>query len=117
VSLRVDTNGDLIGIDNAGAESTLYNMALSTFSNKDGLVREGNNLYSAGPDVGNTFTNDPANFDDVFGKINDYQLEGSNVDLSKQMVDMIIFQASYNANSKSITTSKDMLDTSINMVR
>jgi len=39
------------------------------------------------------------------------------VDLAKQMVDMIIYQASYNANSKTITTSSQMIDTSINMVR
>jgi len=39
------------------------------------------------------------------------------VDLAKEMVDMIIYQASYNANSKTITTCKDMIDATINMVR
>lgn len=115
VSLRVDQDGTVVGVLANGDEAKIAKIELATFSNKDGLVREGNNLYSEGAEVGNTFTN--IDEPDLFGKMNDYQLEGSNVDLSKQMVDMIIFQASYNANSKTITTSKDMLDTTIGMVR
>ena len=51
------------------------------------------------------------------GSIIDCNIEGSNVDLATEMVNMIIFQADYNANSKSVTTGNNMLDTVINMVR
>lgn len=117
VSYRVDTDGKLYATDNSGietAEDVLPQILLSTFSNKDGLARQGNNLYLAGPAIGQTFTN-VAN-PEMFGDVVDYSLESSNVDIAKQMVDMIIFQASYNANSKTITTCKDMIDTTINMV-
>jgi flagellar hook protein FlgE len=117
VSYRVDTDGKLYATDSTGtetAEDVLPQVLLSTFSNKDGLARQGNNLYMAGPEIGQTFTN--ATNPEMFGNVVDYSLEGSNVDLAAQMVDMIIFQASYNANSKTITTCKDMIDTTINMV-
>lgn len=117
VSYRVESDGQLFGIDNTGAESTpaLAQVRLVSFSNKDGLARQGSNLYMDGPAVGLTFDN--ATTPEMFGQIQDYSLESSNVDLAKQMVDMIIYQASYNANSKTITTCKDMIDATINMVR
>ncbi|MHC1745208.1 MAG: flagellar hook-basal body protein [Syntrophobacteraceae bacterium] len=115
ITFRIETDGMIYGTDSTGAEVFLGQMGLATFSNKDGLVRQGNNLYMAGPEVGVTITNstNPGNF----GQILDYSLEGSNVDIAKQMVDMIIYQADYNANSKTITTCQNMMDTTINMVR
>lgn len=114
-SFYVTTDGTLVGVDTSGTNQKLYNIGLATFSNPDGLVRKGGNLYAAGPEIGTTFYNgsDP----DLFGKIQDSTLEGSNVDISKQMVDLIRYQSSYNANSKTITTSDRMLNTSINMVQ
>ncbi|MCU0572528.1 MAG: flagellar hook basal-body protein [Syntrophobacteraceae bacterium] len=115
VSFHVETDGSIYGVDNTGAQQFINQVALFSFSNKDGLVRQGNNVYIAGPEVGQVFDN--ATLPEIFGKVLDYSLENSNVDLAKQMVDMIIFQASYNANSKTITTCKDMIDATINMVR
>ncbi|MCU0589661.1 MAG: flagellar hook basal-body protein [Syntrophobacteraceae bacterium] len=115
VSFHVETDGSVYGVDNTGAQNFIGQLALSSFSNKDGLVRQGSNLYIAGPEVGQVFDNGTT--PEIFGKVLDYSLENSNVDLAKQMVDMIIFQASYNANSKTITTCKDMIDATINMVR
>jgi flagellar hook protein FlgE len=115
VAYRVDTDGTLYGLDDNNAEKAIATLHLATFSNKDGLARQGNNLYMAGPEVGTVTFNDTN--PEMFGQVVDYSLESSNVDLAKQMVDMIIYQASYNANSKTITTCKDMIDATINMVR
>jgi flagellar hook protein FlgE len=115
VGYRVDTDGTLYGLDNTNTEREIATLHLATFSNKDGLARQGNNLYIAGPEVGTVTFNDTN--PEMFGQVVDYSLESSNVDLAKQMVDMIIYQASYNANSKTITTCKDMIDATINMVR
>jgi len=115
VSFHVETDGSIYGVDNTGVQHFINQLALFSFSNKDGLVRQGSNLYIAGPEVGQIFDNSTT--PEIFGKVLDYSLESSNVDLAKQMVDMIIFQASYNANSKTITTCKDMIDATINMVR
>ncbi len=114
-SIYVNTNGDLVTVAADGTATTEFNLLLTSFSNKNGLVRQGGNLYISGPDVGQSFDNQTS--PGIFGQIVDFTLEGSNVDMAKEMVDMIIYQASYNANSKTITTSKDLLDTAINMVR
>ncbi len=117
ISFRVETDGDIIGIAADGTETTLGQLGLATFSNKNGLVRQGSNLYIEGPEAGTRITNtDPANAG-YFGMVLDYSLEGSNVDIAKQMVDMIIYQADFNANSKTITTCQQMMETTINMVR
>lgn len=90
-------------------------LRVSLFPNQQGLIRKGGNLYSVGPE-----SKDPihgtAN-DSMRGSIAGYTIEGSNVDLAKEMVNMIIYQSNYNANTKSITTGRDMLDTTINLVR
>ncbi len=85
------------------------------FPNEGGLIRQGGNLFLPGPTSKDAVdvTRDPA----LRGDINGYTLENSNVDLAKEMVNMIIYQASYNANTKTITTSRDMLDTTINLIR
>lgn len=124
---RVGTDGTLYGVDNTGMETALTNsdatgtpydikFGLTVFSNQNGLIRNGSNLYTAGVDSGTATRNDTGDAA-LYGKVLDNSLEGSNVDLSKEMVDMIIYQASFNANSKTITTSSSLLDTTINLVR
>jgi flagellar hook protein FlgE len=114
---RVGEDGQIYGTA-AGVETALAGakIGLTVFTNENGLVREGHNLYSQGPDSG-TATRSDTGAAGLYGTVNDYNLEGSNVDLAKEMVDMIIYQASYNANSKTITTDATLLDTTINMVR
>ncbi len=85
------------------------------FPNEGGLIRKGGNLYTVGPESKSPI--DVTDNETLRGDIAGYTLEGSNVDLAKEMVNMIVYQASYNANSKSITTARDMLDTTINLVR
>lgn len=85
------------------------------FPNQDGLIRQGDNLFLPGPESGDVILG-TANLNGN-GSIIDCNIEGSNVDLATEMVNMIIYQADYNANSKSVTTGNNMLDTVINMVR
>lgn len=117
-SFRVDTDGQIYGVQvSDGQEVAVPNarLGLVTFTNKDGLVRQGSNLYLAGPEVGTRLDN--ATTPNAFGNVLDYSLEGSNVDIAKEMVNMIIYQADYNANTKTITTCQSMMETTINMVR
>jgi flagellar hook protein FlgE len=90
-------------------------LRISSFPNQDGLVRQGSNLYLQGPTSGAAI-DDQANAAGNGGLL-DNNIEGSNVDLATEMVNMIIYQADYNANSKSVTTGNAMVDTVINMVR
>lgn len=94
---------------------TIATIRICTFPNQDGLIRQGSNLYLPGPAAG-AVIDGTANAGGN-GTILDNSIEGSNVDLATEMINMIIYQADYNANSKCITTSSDMLNTVINMVR
>lgn len=115
VKYYVTTDGTVHGVGNDGNDYSLYKVALTKFSNADGLERTGNNLYTTGPELGASYNN--LSNPEMFGLVQDNTLEGSNVDVAKQMVDLIRYQSSYNANSKTITTANQMLNTSINMVQ
>jgi len=115
-SFSVTADGKINGTPIAGGDPvTVGTLRISSFPNQDGLVRQGTNLYLPGPESG-TVIDGTANAG-VNGSILDSYVEGSNVDLATEMVDMIIYQADYNANSKSVTTGNTMLETVINMVR
>jgi flagellar hook protein FlgE len=90
-------------------------LRVSTFANNNGLVRRGNNLYTQGPE--SKFPIHGTANDGVRGAISSLTIEASNVDLAKEMVNMITYQASYTANSKTITTASQLLDVAVNMVR
>jgi flagellar hook protein FlgE len=118
-NFNTDASGQIFGtpVDPAvGVDPVLLGtVRLSKFPNQDGLVRQGANLFLTGPESG-AVIDGTANAGGM-GTIIDCNIEGSNVDLASEMVSMIIYQADFNANSKSVTTGNSMLDTVINMVR
>lgn len=116
-SYSVDSFGQISGTPVAGGDPVPIGapIRITTFPNQGGLVRNGANLYSVSSESG-AAVDGSANVGPC-GPLIDYALEGSNVDLAKEMVNMIIYQADYNANSKTITTSSNMLETVVNMVR
>ena len=108
-------------IDGTGLVSGVYNgttvflgrVAISKFSNPDGLHKMGYNTYkqtgnSGVPQVGIAGS-------DGFGTIKQGALEMSNVDLATELTDMIITSRAYQANSKTISTSNEMLQNLLNM--
>lgn len=114
-SYQIDENGIVYGYYDNSETLALYQIALYDFDNYQGLYREGNNLYSATKESG-----DPrqgvAN-DGGFGKTVAYSIEGSNVDMTTEFVQMITTQRGFQANSKGITTVDTMLETVIGMKR
>ena len=80
----------------------------------DGLLRKGSNLYAQGvnsgaPQIGTAGSG-------TLGAIQTGQLEGSNVDLAAQFAQMIQAQQGFNANTKVITTTDNMLNQVISIV-
>jgi flagellar hook protein FlgE len=115
-SFTVTEDGNINGVPIAGGDPvTVGTLRISSFPNQDGLVRQGANLFLPGSESGTAI--DGTATANGMGSILDSNIEGSNVDLASEMVDMIVYQADYNANSKSITTGNTMLETVINMVR
>lgn len=114
-SYQIDENGIVYGYYDNSETLALYQIALYDFDNYQGLYREGNNLFSATKESG-----DPrqgvAN-DGGFGRTVAYSIEGSNVDMTTEFVQMITTQRGFQANSKGITTVDTMLETVIGMKR
>ncbi|MEA5088796.1 flagellar hook protein FlgE [Solidesulfovibrio sp.] len=114
-SVSVDANGVLTGSFSNGQTLQLWVLALSNFTNLQGLSREGNNLYKATLESGQGTTN-RANSGSV-GSVSGNTLESSNVDMATEMVNMIVTQRGFEANSKTITTVDSMLSEVIQLKR
>lgn len=90
-------------------------LELARFVNPAGLLTEGENLYSATAASGEPVVGFPQ--DDGMGRLVQGALEGSNVEVVQEMVDMITAMRAYEINSKAIKNSEDMLETANNLVR
>ncbi len=107
--IRVDETGTLIGSFTNGRSFGLAQVAMAKFTNNEGLESDG----------GNTFIQTSNSGDPVIGQaavggrgfIQASSLEMSNVDLSRSLTQLIVIQRGYQANSKTITTSDQMLNT------
>ena len=114
-NINIGTDGVLSGTYSNGVTLQLFQITLYDFSSNQNLHREGNNLFSETRESGIPTSGAPGS--GVFGKTDSYSLEGSNVDLSRELVNMITTQRGFQANSKSITTVDTMLETVIGMKR
>jgi len=114
-SITVDTDGVITGQYSNGEVIPLYRVALAKFQNAQGLYKEGGNLFqetrlSGVPLMARPGTNG-------LGTIASNSLEQSNVDIATEFVRMITTQRGFQANSKIITVTDQMLLELINMKR
>jgi flagellar hook protein FlgE len=114
-SIYVDQDGVMSGRYSNGVTLQLFQITLYDFSSLVNLHREGGNLFSETRESGEP-SKGAANTGS-FGSIHSNAIEQSNVDLARELVQMIVTQRGFQANSKSITTVDTMLDTVIQMKR
>ena len=114
-SYSVDNDGFIVGSYSGGKSMVLGRMGLTSFSNPDGLEKSGGNLYTASANSGDPVAGNPG--DTGYGSVRSGFLEMSNVDLANEFTEMIVTSRSYQANSRSITTSDTMLEELINLKR
>jgi len=114
-SVAVSSDGIISGTYSNGQTIELYQMTLANFNNPNGLKKEGSNLYSATIGSGVAYTSAPGN--GGLGTISSNSLEESNVDLATEFVKLIVAQRAYQANSKVITTTDEILETLMNIKR
>ncbi len=88
-------------------------MSMAKFSNNEGLVADGGNVYLQSANSGDPIVGTAATAGRGF--IQSSALEASNVDLSRSLTQLIIIQRGYQANGKTITTSDQLLNTLINL--
>ncbi len=113
--ISVDSRGVITGYFTNGVNQTLAQIALATFNNPSGLLRQGDNMYgesanSGGAIVGFSGTSNQST-------ITPGALESSNVDLSEEFTNMIIAQRGFQANARVITTADEMLTELVNLKR
>ena len=111
----VSSDGVMTGIYSNGQLIPLFRVGLAKFLNNYGLSTEGGNLFRETRASGNAITNKPG--ENGLGTISPNSLEMSNVDISEEFVNMITNQRGFQANSKTITTVDDMMQTVIQMKR
>lgn len=114
-SFNIDNSGMITGIYSNGTKQIVGQVAMAVFSNPMGLLASGDNLFEVTNNSG--LANIGPASDAGRGKIVAGTLEMSNVDLSDQFTDMIITQRGFQANSRTITTSDQMLQELINLKR
>ncbi|MDI9221643.1 flagellar hook protein FlgE [Pantoea sp. EA-12] len=112
-SYAINDDGTITGTYSNQKTQLLGQIVLASFSNPEGLQSEGDNVWSATNSSGqaaiglaNTGT---------YGSLTSGALEASNVDLSKELVNMIVAQRNYQANSQTIKTQDQILNTLINL--
>ncbi len=115
VTFSVGSDGILTGIYDNGQQQSLGLMAISGFENPAGLQKVGDNMYIPTTNSGE-YKAVKAGTSGV-GTLNPGTLEMSNVDLSKEFTEMIITQRGFQANSRIITTSDEMLQELVSLKR
>lgn len=114
-SLHVGEDGIVNGIFSNGKTMELYQIVLAGFPSYQGLIPLGNNLFASSVESGVAVIG--AAKTGGRGAISSMSLEMSNVDLATEFVKMMTYQRAYQANSKVITTSNEVLQELINMKR
>ena len=114
-SFNVDNSGIITGVYSNGTKQIIGQVALAVFTNPQGLTARGDNLFEVSNNSG--APNEGAANTGGRGTIVAGTLEMSNVDLSDQFTDMIVTQRGFQANSRSITTSDQMLQELLTLKR
>jgi flagellar hook protein FlgE len=114
-SVNVGTDGTITGQYSNGQIIPLYRVALAKFQNDQGLYKVGGNLFRETRPSGAPITGKPGT--NGLGSISPNSLEQSNVDIATEFVRMIMTQRGFQANSKIITVTDQMLAELINLKR
>ena len=114
VSLRITQDGCINASYENGEELILAQIALAVFPSEGGLQRVGGNLYEESGRSGAAAMGAPG--EGGRGVTTGYALEGSNVELEDQFVEMIQAQRAYQANTGVIRTANETLQQLVNLV-
>jgi flagellar hook protein FlgE len=113
--ISIDKEGVITGSFTNGVNQKLAQIALASFNNPTGLLRQGDNMYATSGNSGQAVMGYAGSSNQ--SSITAGALEGSNVDLGQEFTDMIVAQRGFEANAKIITTSDEMLSDLVNLKR
>ncbi|MCI0264515.1 UNVERIFIED_ASMBLY: flagellar hook protein FlgE [Cronobacter sakazakii] len=113
VGYQVNEDGSLVGNYSNEKSQLLGQIVLANFANPEGLSSQGDNVWSASTASGVELLGSAGTGN--FGKLTSGALEASNVDLSKELVNMIVAQRNYQSNAQTIKTQDQILNTLVNL--
>lgn len=110
----VDRDGTIYGAFSNTAVKVLGKVVLANFANPEGLIDLGDNLYGAGVNSGPPVQAEPGTLG--AGEVVGGALETSNVDIGQEFINLVLASTGYNASSRVITTTNDLMDTLLSLI-
>ena len=108
-------DGTILGTFSNSIQRTLGRVALATFTNPLGLVEQGSNLFTTSANSGAASIGSPLS--GGAGRTINGALELSNVDLSQEFINLVIYSTGFSASSRVLTTSNQLIQDLLNTVR
>ncbi|MGV6984070.1 flagellar hook protein FlgE [Providencia hangzhouensis] len=112
-TFKIEDNGLIVANYSNQQKRVVGQVALSAFANPSGLVSQGGNVWASSNASGNPMDGVPGV--GQFGKLTSGALESSNVDMSQELISMIVMQRNYQSNAQTIKTQDQMLQTLVNL--
>lgn len=113
VSYQINNDGTVVGNYSNEQQQVLGQIVLANFANNEGLASQGDNVWAATQASGVALLGTAG--EGNFGKLTNGALEASNVDMSKELVNMIVAQRNYQSNAQTIKTQDQILNTLVNL--
>ena len=113
--LDIKEDGLVVASFSNGQSTPIFDIPVCRFTSEDGLRREGGNYFSATPESGTMEMGRPST--ENYGRVIANTLETSNVDMAREMVNMIMTQRGFQSNSKAVTTADAMLQKALELKR
>ncbi len=114
-TLTIDDAGLMSGVFSNGQTKNIAQIVLGKFISQEGLTKLGNSLYAESNESGQPVISNPET--SGLGSVLASSLELSNVDIAAEFVKMIIMQRGFQANSRMISTSDELLQELVNLKR
>lgn len=113
-SFSINADGTITGKFSNEQTKLLGQVVLSSFANPNGLEPKGENMYAETLASGQALTGTPGEGTKL-GSLESGALESSNVDLTSELVNLIVAQRNYQANAQTVKTQDQVMQTLINM--
>ncbi|MBE9528947.1 MAG: flagellar hook protein FlgE [Proteobacteria bacterium] len=114
-SISIGQDGVILGVYSNGRDLTLGQVLLASFASQEGLKSAGSNLYTETFNSGQPIVGSPGS--SGRGLVQANTLELSNIDIAQQFVNMITAQRGFQASSRIITTTDELLAELVNLKR
>ena len=114
-NISIDQYGFIEGVFTNGQSRQLAQILVATFPNRNALTSVGENMFTVSANAGEAYVSEPGESSNT--TIQSGALEQSNVDLSEEFTRMIVSQRGFQANSRVITVSDQLLQEITNLVR